>query len=320
MEGRILFIAYDYYEYARAIDGEFREMGFESNFYSIQPETIPFKVARRLSGSLYRSSLDRYHSEIIEKYLKGYFDYVIFLQVHQMSQENMHLLKERQSQARFVLYNWDAVKTHDYRPYMRFFDRVLTFDPVDAGVLGVEYLPLFCIRRFQDLRPRFETPLSVYFIGSIVNPKRYEAVRAFERYCAANAISFQTYMSSTVHGITQMLKAGIWPRGVSLRAIGAERFVEMMETSNAVFDFANHAQSGFTMRTMENLCAGKKIITNNAMVKETDFYSEDRFFVFKGLEFEGVSEFLQRQVSSEGRDTSRYTVQEFARRLLGVAR
>jgi len=313
---RLLFVAFDYHEYSRAIHAEFIRLGFDSHFHSIQPGKLYLKIMRRLSSSGYQSLLDRYHRQIIMSYPQGGFDQVVFLQVHQMSHGNMDLLKVRHPDARFSLYNWDAVTTHDYRPYLKYFDKAFTFDPADAGHLSIGYLPLFCIRRFQGLRRDQCSPLSAYFVGNIVNPRRYEAVCAFEEYCAHENILFSKYFSTTVHGWTTMLKAGLRPKKVSLRAIPDAAFVAMMQQSSAVFDFANHSQTGFTMRTMENLCAGKKIITNNPNVKNAEFYSDDRFLIFDDLDFSSVSDFLKRPLDRPDEEFSSYHVQNFARRLL----
>lgn len=315
---RVLFIAFDYHEYSRAIHAEFQEHGFESHFHSIQPGKLHFKLARRLSPRIYQMLLGRYHRRVILSYPRDSFEKVVFLQVHQFSHENMVFLKSRQPRATFTLYNWDAITTHDYRPYLRYFDKVFTFDPVDAEQLGAGYLPLFCIRRFQGLKRDGIDPLSAYFIGNIVNPRRYEAVMAFDAFCREHRITFRQFLSTTIHGWTMMRKAGIRPFGVSLRSISDADFIAMIKNSAAVFDFANHRQAGFTMRIMENLCAGKKIITNNANVRHAEFYSSDRFMIFDGLDFSGVEAFLKRPIHSPHEDFPAYHVQSFAKRLLDI--
>jgi len=315
---RILFIAFDYHEYSRAIDAEFQVLGFDSHFNSIQPGKLLFKIARRLSPSVYRMMLDAYHRRIILSYDPDCFDRVVFLQVHQVSTANMNLLRKRQSRAQFTLYNWDAVTTHDYRPYLQFFDNAFTFDPDDAKALAIGYLPLFCIRRFQGLGRDGAQPLSAYFVGNIVNPARYTAVNTFAEFCQQQGIEFRQYLSTTLHGYTQMRRQGMRPKDVSFSSIADADFVAMVERSAAVFDFANHRQSGFTMRTMENLCAGKKIITNNPNVRLAEFYSEDRFLVFEGMDFSGVMPFLRRPLQDPENDFELYHVQSFAARLLGL--
>ena len=314
---KVLFIGFDYHEYTRAIKTELEGLGFECAFYSIQPGMPHLKVARRLSGDLYQALLDRYHRDIIDAHSSDVFDYVIFLQVHQMSVSNIEYLKSRQQAAKFVLYNWDAVSTHDYRDYLKYFDSAYTFDPVDAESLGIGYLPLFATRRYQGRSVGGRDPMSVYFVGNIVNPERYRVIRAFETFSLEDDIRFEYFMSTTVHGWTRMWRAGIPVRDVSLRQLAVSRQDEIIDGAAAVFDFANHSQTGFTMRVMENLCAGKKIITNNARVRSAPFYSEDRFLIYDGLDFSGVREFLARPLLDPDADFSEYHVQSFAARLIG---
>lgn len=316
--GNLVFMGFDYHNYTRAINNEFRGMGFESRFHSIQPGKLYLKIARRMPGVIYQTLLNRYHEQIILSYPKNSIDQFVFLQVHQFSHENMLLLKERQPSSKFTLYNWDAFTTHDYRPYLKYFDKIWTFDPSDARELGVGYLPLFCIRRFQGLRRDITEPLSTYFVGNIVNPQRYTAVKAFEVFCDREGIGFESFLSTTLHGWTTMHKAGLRPKGVSFRSIPEDDFRTMIERSSAVLDFANHRQSGFTMRTMENLCAGKKIITNNPHIRNAEFYSPDRILVYDGMDFSGVSSFLNTPLERPLEDFPVYHVQNFAKRLLGV--
>jgi hypothetical protein len=93
----------------------------------------------------------------------------------------------------------------------------------------------------------------------------------------------------------------------------------MVERSTTVFDFANHRQSGYTMRIFENLCAGKKIITNAARIRREPFYSADRIHVFEGRDFSGVKEFVQRDLAEPGLRFEQFHVQSFVRTLLGAA-
>ena len=317
-KGRILFIGYDYHSYTRAINAEFEQLGYSSRFHSIQPGKLYLKIARRASAKLYATLLDRYHRSIILSYPEDAFDQIVFLQVHQFSHENMALLKARNPRARYTLYNWDAITTHDYRPYIQYFDRVLTFDPSDASALGIHYLPLFCVRDFQNLKSPPQAEASVYFVGNIVNPQRYKVVKAFQAFCASEGIRFDYFLSTTVHGWTQMRKAGLRPDDVSFGSIKDQDFRAMIARSTAVLDFANHQQAGFTMRIMENLCAGKKLITNNQNALTASFYSPDRILVYSGQDFSAVRTFIDTPLDEPEKSFSEYHIQNFAKVLLNL--
>lgn len=313
---KLLFIGIDYHEYTRSILEEFKALGYSCRFHNIQPGRLHFKIARRVATEMYQALLDDYHQDIILRGEADEFDIVVFLQVHQMSQKNLELLRKQQSRAHFVLYNWDAISTHDYRPYMPYFDEVFTFDPRDAADLKARYLPLFATRRYQNLfTPQIEDR-GIYFIGNIVNPMRYRVIETFDDFCVKNSIKFEHFMSTTLHGYTEMLRAGIMPRAVSFRQIASNDQNQMVSGASAVFDFANHAQAGFTMRVMENLCAGKKIITNNMNIMNAPFYSLDRILVFEGTDFSAVPDFLETPLRNPEKRFLEYGVQEFAATLI----
>jgi hypothetical protein len=247
---KILLIGLKYHHYTGEIITELRALGHEVTYHDIQPRDLVMKTLRIVAPRLYQSRLDRLHEDILARERSQRYDRVVFIQAHQMRVQTLRALREALRPAEFVLYNWDALTNHDYRPQMPLFDRVYTFDPADAQALGVHYLPLFCIRAFQNLRRREQERRAVYFVGNIVSVQRYEALQAFKRYCQREGIAFRCFMACTPVVLWRLLRSGHLPLDVSLRSIAQPRFIEMIETSTAVFYFDNHRQSGFTMRTM----------------------------------------------------------------------
>jgi hypothetical protein len=314
----ILFIGLDYHDYTSGIIAEMSKIGDMVKYVDIQPRNIAFKTFRTAARSVYDAYLQSYHRAIIESCKDTEYDKVVFLQAHQMCPENISRLREAQKKAEFTLYNWDALSNHNYLPQAPFFDRVLTFDRCDAEQHGFGYLPLFCIRALQDLRRDRAEGGSVFTISNIVTQRRYDAVREFRSFCTQNGLDFRQHLKISPVVWAQLLRAGTPPTGVSLRSISPAALRSMVETSTGVFDFANHVQSGQTMRLMENLCAGKKIITNNSWVKREPFYTGDRIHVVEGLDFSGVPEFLNTPLLNGAATFEEYYVQNFTKRLLGL--
>ena len=315
----ILFFGLDYHTYTRGIIAEMVEQGATVTYVDIQPRNLFFKVFRTAGRPLYEKYLEMHHLAAIKASKGTAYDKVVFLQAHQMSLKNLAKLHEFQKRAEFTLYNWDSLDNHDYRAQAPFFDRVLTFDRHDAEVHGYGYLPLFCQRSMQDLRRDRSQPESLFMVGNLVKPQRYTAVNAFRSYCTKNNLVFNQHLKITPVVWWQLLREGINPDGVTLRSTSAEAFKEMIETSLGVFDYANHFQSGQTMRMMENLCIGKKIVTNNVWVKREPFYSPDRIHVFDGMDYSGVADFLHIPLVEADAKFEEYYIQNFTRRLLGLA-
>ena len=312
----ILLIALHYHDYTLNIASELRSLGHQVKVHDIMPRTFFMKSLRIVSTASWQKALDKHHEHIVELERENSYDLVLFIQVHQISHANMARFIEAFPASRFALYNWDSISNHDYRPYLSYFDDVSTFDPEDAKTHGLHYLPLFASREFQGLERRDQAKRAVYFVGNIVNPARYGAFDAFRDYCKREAISLQAFMVCTPPVWVKMFRAGYKPHGLAARPIEKAHFVEMVETSVAVFDFSNHAQTGYTMRIFENLCSGKKIITNNGRILAETFYSPDRIHVFNETDYSGVKAFLELPLADEEETFPAYHIQSFVRHLV----
>lgn len=314
---KILMIALHYHGYTHAITDELRALGHEVRLHDIQPRDLVMKALRIAAPGIWQARLDRHHRRILQAEAGNPADLVLFIQAHQMSPRNFEGFKAAFPQARFALYNWDSIANHNYLDRVHYFDTVQTFDPADAARHGFAYLPLFASRQFQTNEDRVSDPRSVYFVGNIVNPKRYAALDAFRTFCKREGIAFEPFMACTPPVRRLLAKQGIRAEGLSSGSIAPAEFRRMLEASNAVFDFANHAQSGYTMRIFENLCAGKKIITNNRRIAKEEFYSPDRILVLPDhADFAAVPDFLDAPLLDRSERFPAYHIQTFVKHLV----
>lgn len=312
----ILLIALHYHDYTNQIAAELRGLGHKVSVHDIQPRDLMMKTMRITAPRRWQARLDAHHTDIFISERGRSYDIVLFIQVHQMSTGNLALFRREFPGAKFILYNWDSIANHNFLTHLDVFDSVATFDPADARKYGLVHLPLFCVREFQGLARREQERRGVYFVGNIVSAARYAAIAAFRDHCSRADIRLQTHLACTPVVQSRLLRTGRFPRGVSLRAIPRPRFIDMIETSTTVFDYANHRQTGYTMRVIENLCAGKKIITNNPRIAFEPFYSPDRIHVFEDLDFSGVAEFLAMPLADPHDKFADFHLQNFLVRLL----
>jgi hypothetical protein len=312
----ILLVGLHYHDYTNQIVSELRILGHTVSVHDLQPRNFLMKAMRVSTPNYWQYLLDIHHKNIIESERGNEYQVVIFIQAHQVSCQNLIEFKRNFEQANFILYNWDALNNLRNLENLELFDSVATFDPADARDYGLMHLPLFCVRDFQTLAKREQDRRGVYFVGNIVNPARYDAIAAFRDYCARHSIRLQAHLACTPVVQARLVQQGRLPRGLSRGAIAKDRFIDMVETSSAVFDFANHRQTGYTMRVIENLCAGKKIITNNPRIAFESFYSPDRIHVFKDLDFTGIAEFLAIPLTEPDEVFADFHLQNFLVRLL----
>ncbi|NQX95232.1 MAG: hypothetical protein HRT64_10000 [Erythrobacter sp.] len=313
---RILFIGIDFYDYAARISGAFERLGHTVDFHAIEDRGFASKSAKKLAPGAYERRRATYHSRLIEATAGKDYDVVLFIQVHQMRHKALERLRALHPKAHFVLYNWDSLTTHDFRPWMRHFDHVATFDPDDANAIEeAAYLPLFAIPRFFEIDHDKKPEHDLYFVGAIGSMNRFDALARLHAFCETTALEAKFHLVCSPVVRWQLWRAGKSLPGVTGDSVGFEEIVAMLEASRATFDFANHKQSGYTMRLIENMCAGRKIITENPRILDEPFYREDRFLLVDGHDFSAVPEFLATPVSSE-LDVHEFHVDNWAARLI----
>jgi len=312
---RILYTGIDFYDYSNRICGAFERLGHEVDFRRIEDRSFASKTAKKFASSSYSRRLTAYHDKLIEESAGRHYDVVLFIQVHQMSHSAIERLRALHPDARFVLYNWDSLTTHDYRPWLKHFDHIATFDPSDAEALGVSYLPLFAIPRFFEIDHDRLKEQDLYFVGAIGTMHRFDALDRLHTFCEANGLTNRFHLKCSPVMQLSLLKARKSLPGVTGKSLSFDGIVDMLEASRGTFDFANHKQSGYTMRLIENMCAGRKIVTENARILDEPFYREDRFLLVDGYDFSAVPEFLARPITSD-LDVNAFGIENWARQLV----
>lgn len=71
---------------------------------------------------------------------------------------------------------------------------------------------------------------------------------------------------------------------------------DMVAESKAVLNVAMPGQTGITMRDLEALLIGVKLITTNLHIKDEDFYNPNNIYILEGNNVEGLKEFLGKPI------------------------
>jgi|GEM_PF-211570 len=276
---RILIVGRDYYFYTREIVSELTAgYGASVNFHPIEPPGFLYRLLQKIGVGSSRW-LGRYHRKLIRRAQRAPPEIVLFVQVHQIG----HLVKEYReafSSARFVLYYWDSLKTHDYRGYLRYFDAVFSFDDGDCKeVAGLEYLPLFYCERFRSLRQQGNPAYDISFVGVAVSVSRYERLVELRKWARTRGVSFFDYVVVSPFLYAKMLLRGRRLRDVHFKSLNEEALLRIYGNSRSVLDLPNNVQSGYTMRTFESLGSHRKLITANQNIVNEDFYTPESVFV-----------------------------------------
>lgn len=204
-------------------------------------------------------------------------------------------LKSINPQIKCALYTWDSNKYYHFFTNYKFFDKIYTFDPLDARDCNVIFLPIY----WMNLEKR-DYKHKVFFIGSfhsdrfeiiskIVKQLDQEGIEYFIRLFVPdnlpkysriklfllNLINSGDYFRKQYSILTMPQR----PAFVTCEPIDNDTFNYLLSESEIVIDTEQPQQNGLTGRMMMALGNGKKIITTNKAVKETSIYDKERILV-----------------------------------------
>ncbi len=291
---RVLYIGLDYYHYPKMICQEMESIGYKVDFSPIEPRSFFYKASRYIAKKSYKKHLDKYHQKIIEETKSTHYDKVFFITSHFMSNENLEALKKAQPAAQFIAYHWDSISQYDYLETTPFFEKIYSFDRDDCKKHGFKYLPLFASGNYSKVMQNKVKPnIDIYTVGSIVQPERYILVNEFRQFCMKNNITFYFYLKVTPVTFLRLLIKGIIPQNVSFTSIKTKKLQSIIARSRAVLDVTNHKQSGLTMRVIENVYIGKKVVTTNENIKAEPFYSPEQVFILPIKEAKVFKSFIE---------------------------
>jgi hypothetical protein len=316
---RILLIGRDYFFYTRAIADVLRShIGAEVDFVTIEPGSRLYNFARRIPA-LAGLWQDWHHRAALKRLASKGYDLLICIQVHQL-EHRMAWYKARFPDVRALLYYWDSLTTHDYRPWLPHFDAVFTFDPEDAAQHGeLAYLPLFFTPEFRKLRAAGPRPYDLSFVGTAVSRTRYDQLTALREAAAKQGLILFDYLLVSPFFYLRELLAGRRLRRVHFRPMGHDEVMRAYAQAEAVLDLPNNRQTGFTMRTFETIGAHRKLVTTNQRAATAPFHSPETVCVMDARAIFPTRDWMRTEAAFptavEG-----FSLEAWAETLLGVNR
>lgn len=198
-----------------------------------------------------------------------------------------------------ISYQWDSVKNNPQAvTHFRNNFSMYSFDPDDCRVFGFHYQPLFYIKSgSHDIAHSYDLSfVGVYTeerlniikiihqlyskkikikIKIKINPLKYLSLKFFEKKLQDVPSDYFTFSNIKYHNV-----------------------LSIMEKSSIVLDISHVTQSGLTMRTIEAIGCGSKLLTNNYMIRKEKFYDENMISLYDINDFSlDINSILKRKVS-----------------------
>lgn len=276
---RILLIGINFGDYEIRIREEMQRQGHNVDY--IFDTSKHYSVYRRILGEKITGIItERYHKRMLCD-IRDNYDEVIVIVGRQLSPSFLESLKRRNKNAVFTLYLWDDVaRVENFEDTKKYYDYIFSFDSVDCMKYGFRHLPLFYTQTTQDYSietKRFDiySAMSNHSDRIRLAKEVLDIAKKSNRICkVVISLGRFGYIKKVLKG--QKMKGDI--EYVATPISKTENYKNML-ASTAILDVQYSSQIGLTMRTIECLGFGLKLITTNPYVKQYDFYKENNILV-----------------------------------------
>jgi hypothetical protein len=282
----LLLIGGGFFGYAHEIISALSQRGRTVAWFEDRPalDTVT-KSLLRIAPGLVAAKSEAYFKRITEKMRDHPIRDVLVIKGEALSLTSIELMRSAMPQARFTLYFWDSYRNMpaDSPKKVSVFDKSFTFDPRDAeSDSRLAYRPLFYVDDYA-LLPRVTPDIDLLFVGS-VHSDRYATLHRLSLALppGIRLESILYFPSRIVYAVRRVCDPHFWRARRDefiFHPLGKGDIQTLIARARAVVDIERSVQCGFTMRTIEMLGAGKKLLTTNSEVANADFFDSNNISI-----------------------------------------
>lgn len=322
-----MFLNHDFFEYDKAIKEQLSGMGHNilSYKYVKLPNHLEMVKCRNEDSVAYRMACSNKQKHILKdiKRKKIYIDAVLVTAGHMLEEDTLIALKEMYPNARFVWYLWDNVASIAcYETNRRYFDKIVSFDKIEAKERDMEYLPDFYVYEKKNIRKIYDL--------SYVGTYRKEREEIIEQLVQSDSLknNFIYLYQKINYGLLDYLYkvyAKIMRRPDSSKGkdyydkrLNYRETVDIMAQSRIVLDICYSFQTGLSMRPFEAMATRSKLITTNKNIVKYDFYNPNNIMVIDADNVTAIPDWFVRSKYEDVDDDilSKYSIQAWCKTMM----
>ena len=290
---KLLLIMPRFFDYPELITEELNNLGYEVDFFDDRPSTNAWvKAAIRINKRIVYSYIRIYFNKIMKTVGSKKYDVVFLISGQSLAfdEDMIKEIKKCQSQAKFVLYQWDSQTNFPYiKNVQKFFDKCYSFDRKDVEETpNLKFLPLFYSRTYEEIGMKRKKifKYDFCFIGT-AHPQKYKFISMMSKQLKTvypNQYIFFFFPSPIVYFYRKMMNEDLRKAKYNefhYTPLKGKEMIDIYESSKCVLDSAQAGQMGLTIRVFEALGAKKKLITTNEDIVNYDFYYPENIYVYK---------------------------------------
>lgn len=270
MKPNIFFVCPRFYFYHTLLADKLREKGYNVDLLEERYYGVKYLFLQLLGNKLFSFFSERRYKRYLNRNAKCY-DIVLVIRGETFPVEVLDILRQRNSNLKTILYEWDSLRNFNYSDLMLAFDKVYSFDKKDCLNMHLNYLPLFYSEDSVRVRNSLiDKSIDILMVSTYL-PERIKYIRSFDAFCQENHLTFSYYLYVTRYRYLMLrLFSGNPLKGIEYHfsPLSREKLFNFYSQSKTIIDICNIGQSGLSMRVIEMIGAGKKILTTNKLIAE----------------------------------------------------
>lgn len=282
----ILFITPEFFGIEKCLIRAMEEFG--ANVYWFNERSVNSSIARAINSILpcvFNRHSNDYFKRIVDE-LNVNIDIILIVKGDMVSKVSIDYMRKKWKNAPLILYLWDPViNIKGIESKLQFYDKVISFEPKDCQKYGFEFRALFSDIEYDNTSEKNDDYVyDIAFYGTMY-ADRFAIIHDLDRYCLDNKRKFYRFcylrgkFMKFFYFLTNKGFRKLGSKAISYTPKSSSEIAEIISSSKSILDINDPLQEGLTLRTLETLSMGKKMITTNSDIKNYDFYNPNNICV-----------------------------------------
>lgn len=295
---KILFFSVQLFGITDGIRNKMVELGADVDYYDERPSNHwILKSILKLFPSASKYLVAIYYNRIWSSVKNKSYDYFFLIKGEVIPEWFLEKICSSKRVLHTVYYSYDSLLNNPgFVNKMHFFDSKITFDRIDAIQLNISFLPLFFPDSFE--RSKLGNSYDLVFIGSLHSDRVKTLAKIIRELPTTVRVKYHIYVPNR---LVYYFKRHINPSlrqssglDISFEPLDEKELLDLMINSRGIIDIHHPNQSGLTMRSIESVGIGRKLVTTNDDCKNYPFYSHNNIFILDRDSPTIPIEFLER--------------------------
>lgn len=226
--------------------------------------------------------LDRYYALTNCNFDNNFENVVVIFNsalLHYYSKEFFVRLKRKHPSIKYILYIIDPMPDGLWKAIedtISVFEKIITIHPYNCNRYGFEYLP-YIYAKPKDFQKFGRMPEVDLFFCGVADDYRQKSVNKIIESCEINNVSFNIFLKP--YGNDWIKNPNVYYSEMSY-----EENVCRVKAAKCILEIMHEGFVGITQRYLEAIVYNKKLLTNNAEIKELPYYNSGYIQYFENIE------------------------------------